>query len=408
MIDKSIKKIALLFMVLVFCALPAVYLKSIFGYIPILFVIFLIVISYVYEKVLIKNLEIVELSDLNSCKRGTDIDFEVLIKNKSFLVCPKGDAVFYVSDIFGNIRSTNIFGFTISPYEERTFKFAINFDHIGQYNAGLSQIRVASLLSLYSLGIDNTKEYHIDVTPKVHNLERLLISDKVYTEGQRALIRSESESSDYSGVREYSIGDPMKLIHWKLSSHSGNYVTKLMESYGRNGITVIPNFLSPKYSVEILMDVFDAIIETCISVCCNAQENGMDAELLYYDKYAEKSRYIFNDCGDFSDLLSSVPLVYTESKDGYGDATFLLHNEARSMYSNSNIAFCTAVLNEDIIQSIMSVYHSRKCPILFYIHPNDSDKKEFKVAKKHLNHLESLGIIYYVISSANDIGKVVN
>ena len=68
-------------------------------------------------------------------------------------------------------------------------------------------------------------------------------------------------------------------------------MTKQMESYGTSGISVVLNFISPAYSPETLMSIFDCLVETGLSVCSYAKKNGMDYEILYYDRNEQKRRY---------------------------------------------------------------------------------------------------------------------
>ena len=54
------------------------------------------------------------------------------------------------------------------------------------------------------------------VLPKIHEEEEALSAESL-TDSPDASSFMENDGFDYTGVREYAMGDSMKKIHWKLS-----------------------------------------------------------------------------------------------------------------------------------------------------------------------------------------------
>jgi len=391
----------------VLCAVPAVFINSIYGYCALLFFLFLSLISLTYAISLsrgVRNLG--SLKSEMSCSRGNAVELNFRVRNNSRLICPRCRAVIYTTDLFGELRSKEDIDFALASREERTFSLSVRFDHIGKYRVGIRKITVEGLLGVLSFALPAGEAEELSVTPRIHAMGGLRFLDRARSESNRANLVSSAESIDCSGVREYAFGDPIKLIHWKLSSHIGGYVTKVLESYGNNGLTVLPCLTSPDYDTETLMTVYDCIVEVCASLCICARENGMDAELLYCDKDGESRRDNISTAEDFLSINDTLPPINTDISP-LRQSYDLLSTEAASRYANANIALCTALLDEEILQGLLRIFNSGKNPLLFYIRPLPADTRD-RQADKALRTLDNWGVTCCVISVPDDIERAVS
>jgi uncharacterized protein (DUF58 family) len=400
----SVPHALVLLCVLILCGLPAVFMNSIFGYLPLLFSVFALLLSLVYTLLLAGRVRCADMSEPASCVRGERVPMQLAIENTSALVCTCCRAVFYTTDLFGAVRSVQELRFTLSPHEKREFSFQVSFDHVGQYAVGVKKLCVDGLFRVISFEQTTQAVKPVKVLPRLHTLGDLIISETVQNESQHANRISNAESIDCAGVREYAFGDPIKLIHWKLSSHTGNYVTKQLESYGNFGLTILANMNAPAYDAESLMDVYDALLECCAALGCYARNNGIDTELLSYSPSGEKTRLPISDGGNFAQLIELLPQVRTQNH--AQPLTELLRTEAVNRYANSNIAICTAELDEEIAHQILQLSLGGKMPLVFYIRPYSQDKSRGS-GQKALKTLRSRGISCYMIPCADEIGKVV-
>ena len=94
-----VKKIIFCVLAVAITGVPAVFLNTIYGYLPGIVVVLGIAISYGYLHILKRTLTFTELSDLSNCERGTQVEFSVRIKSRFFLVYPKLELYFYISDL---------------------------------------------------------------------------------------------------------------------------------------------------------------------------------------------------------------------------------------------------------------------------------------------------------------------
>lgn len=396
------KKIIAYVVAFVITCIPAVFLNSVYGYLPCITLVVGTLISFGYLQILKRSLTFEEMSDLSNCQRGTEVEFSVRVANRSVLVFPKLELSFYISDLFGEDDTVTNSDITLAPKEERKFDFAVRFDHIGTYSAGLKKVQIHDLMGLFSYEIKNPKDYQVNVAPKLFDVATLQISNNTMTESQKMVIPTVIDGSDYAGVREYVWGDPIKTIHWKLSARTDNYMTKQFESYGVTGISIILDFLSPQYSSETLMSIFDSVVETALSVAEYAKEKGMEYEILYVDRKNEKKKASVQHAADYVELIQDMPKISVTKGERTG--IDLLRDECNNMYSQGNIAFCTATLTEEMVNVLMEINNQRKHPILFAIIPENMKDEEKNQLLKPLRMLDSANISYYILSSASELG----
>ncbi len=380
---------------------PPFYINTIYGYLPVIMAVFLIAGSYLYMRILKRSLKYEEISDMGSCTRGTRIDFSVNLINKSILFYPLVEPFFYIADLFGDDDTVSSDIITLAPREKRNFEFDARFDHIGTYSAGLRKIRMQDMLGLFSHTVLNDRKYTVSVVPRIYDIEKLPVSRTAVSESRKMTVVNPMDSSDYAGVREYVIGDPIKNIHWKLSARTSGYMTKVFESFSNTGITIVLDFHSPAYDTDTLMTIFDCIVETALSVGTYAVKEGLESELLYYNKQSEKTTVSSYEKENFVDLMKTMQRIHT-TPDIYR-AVDLLKEEGNSLYSQGNLVYCTADITDELIETMVSIKNRRKNPMLFAVIPESAPDAVRSKTLLKLKGLEESGIWYHVISDASEL-----
>ncbi|MBQ9014636.1 MAG: DUF58 domain-containing protein [Firmicutes bacterium] len=383
------------------CLVPAIFINTILGYLAVLTAVVLIGGSYGYLRLLRRSLDYAESSDMSNCVRGTNIDFSVRLRNRSILFYPLVEPYFYIADLFGSDDSLISDIITLAPREKRDFEFDARFDHIGMYSAGLRKICLQDLLGLFTCTIESSREYTVSVIPQIYDIERLPVSRTAASESQKMTVANPMDSSDYAGVREYVIGDPIKNIHWKLSARTTGYMTKVFESYSNTGICVILDFHAPAYDPEGLMSVFDCIVETALSIGRYAVKEGLESEIRYYNKYGEKVQVSSYNQEEFISMVENMPRIHTEAD--RDRAVDLLREEGNSLYSQGNLIICTADITPELLESLIAVRTRRKNPMLFAVVPESLSEEKRQKLQSDMGILEEYGIFHHMLSDAKSL-----
>ena len=403
---QGLGKGALVALVILVCAIPVPFINNAIGYVPLIAVLCLILVSFVYLQVLKRSLTFSEDSLLPSCERGSDIEFVVDFENHCPLVFTRLEATFYISDLFGDVDVSIPASMPLMPHEKRDFRFEAVFEHIGTYSAGVEKIVIGDLLGLFSHTIVNENRHTVRVLPKLFDIEKVDLENVSVQDTNTMAKPIVTDDMDYAGVRDYEIGDPLKNIHWNLSARNPReeYLTRLFEVFGNPGITIVLDTCSPDYTHESLMDVFDGVVESGLSIGQYARTKGMDTELVYIDKAGETTKAHAVAAQDSDELVDNLPRIHVE---GSYQGCELLRREGTGIYAQGNIAYCTAHLDEMVVSTLIDIKNHKHNSMLYVVVPRDLEGDERRDYLSPLRRLEEAQVPYFVISSAKEMGEEV-
>lgn len=386
--------------VLLLSAAPAVLVNTLLGYGPVILVLLCGILSFAWLCLLRNKLEFDVNTEVQSCVRGEDSQFQVYVKNAGRLPATGVNAVFFTSDPDGLDEQTTELRLTLSPREERSFGFSAKFPHIGNYRAGIRRMELSDIFGMFRAVRSEEKSYSVEVLPQVAQISSLPVTASVQTESARMSVQSLLNGSDYTGVREYAFGDPIKSIHWKLSAHAGGLMTKQMESYSNTGMSVVLNLQIPVSDGAVRMDEFDAVIEAGVAAGNYAAEQGMDYDLLFYRQDGDVVRSVPS---SFRALHGVVEEMRLSEPNREQDIVRLLRENCQGVYSQANLVVCSCVLTKELAEMLVRLKQGGRTPILFLILSRELDEKERQDRMAQLRRLEYANIACRVLASAKEL-----
>ncbi len=384
--------------------LPAVFMNSVYGYIPVLFLISAMVISAISVLYMRKKMETSASADDVSCERGSNVDIALKLINKSLLFCPKASADLYISDLFGENDSVRRVNFTISGHEEVDFGFGMDMPHIGLYSVGLDHVDIYGFFGVMRLRVPVSCRFTAAVTPRIRPLDEFHVVDEVLSEASTDTRITVAGGTDYTGVREYALGDPMKQIHWKLSAHSREYVTKLQESSRQQEFSVILDFAAESGNDrETMMDINDCLIETALSIIDDISRHDASYTLLFCDRTNNIVRTTPPGRDTDMELIRSFSVITPSPDLLYPDGAQILQQESNVRNRSTNVVIVTSRLTDDLIQETLKVRRQKRMPELYFVVPASWSKREVKDASAPLRRLDSMEIPYHLITTDENI-----
>lgn len=394
--------------VLVLCLMLALvvgsdeYRPTAVGWIPFLACATAIVCAFLYVQVLKRSLRLMERSNVTDCTRDEAVSFKVRFANRCPLFFFRMEAHFFTADLYGNPVSHRATTIALAPFEKYDMPFTTRFEHIGTYRAGLDRVVVYDFLRLFSATLEGPKRTRVQVVPRLVPVSDIPFSNDAVVETTKAARSAFSDSMDYAAVREYTWGDPLKHIHWKLSARTENYMTKLFETYTNPGVAVIMDFYGPGSGALDLMRMFDCVVETGFSVARYAQWRGMDTEVHYCDKAGGHVRRPTWRQDDLPQIVSDMPRFSNDPKRA-DDALQLLEGQIRSIHGQSNVVMCTANLSARMVETVVEAKLHRREPIMFAVVPKGLEGRERDQWLAPLGRLDAAGIGYVVLSSSSEL-----
>ncbi len=396
---------AAIIVVLVVCVcIPMRYVNNAIGYVPALVMVLGIGLSYLYLFLLERSLKFEEASRAGECIRGTNMDFVLRLTNKGILLFPRIEVVFHQSDLFGHNMREETCDITLAPKAKRDFTFTMRFDHVGEYQAGLKRVVLHDIIGLFSKVYENEELQTINVLPRVYSVHDIAFDAEAPTNTTAAIKTILNEGIDYSQVREYRWGDPIKAIHWKLSARFPEYMTRIYETNTNPGLTTLIDLrTNDGLTAAEQMEVFDGVIEGALSVHAFALSQGLDSELTYVNEYGEERR-----CPARlqNDALHEITSMLREDTTPYkGQAIEVLRRELNSPNGQSNIAVCTSTLENGLLDLLILIKQRRRNPILFFCFPEDFTHEQRKELLEPLRRLDGTGVMHFAYSSMAELSE---
>lgn len=381
------------------------YAATPIGWIPFLAVVVAIAFAFCYLQVLKRRVTFEDSSEVGDCERGSDVRFTVRFDNASPLFCFKIRAYFYVSDLYGNLASEASTTLSLSPFERYDLGFATTFDHIGTYTAGLDRIVICDFLGLFTATLRNDKRRQVSVVPKIQSLGPMRFSNEALLESTKAAKSVVADSMDYSHVREYVIGDPLKTIHWKLSARSDHYLTRLYEMYTNPAVGIVADFYAPSDEATELMGMFDAVVESAFSVGRYARERGMESAIAFRGTNGAARSIGQWTRADLPKIVDEMPKMSNAPADQAAGIDLVRALSSERDGAN-NLVVCTADVSAEMVSSIIEAKLQRRYPLLIAVVPRGLVGRDRDAYCSALSRLEAVDIPYVIITSADELQGV--
>lgn len=378
------------------------YKATAIAWIPFLMLVFTLLVSFIYVKILGHGLRIEAQGELHDCRRGDKAHFSIHFTNKTPLYFFYLNIYFYVSDLFGGVASETQTSLSLSPFEKYDLDFTTTFEHIGTYKAGMERVIIYDFLHLFTFEIHKDYTRMVHVTPRIQNLENLELSTESRLEAKTPKKSVFADSLDYAYVRPYVPGDPLKTIHWKISARSDDYMTRLFEENTNPGVAVVLDFYAPEVRIAQLMGMFDALVETAFSIGTYAKTEGLDVDIFYTNKSGEhvkRSTWKSNELEEIVQDMPSITNDETKAEDGLN----VFSEQLRNQYGQNNLVMCTANLSSQLISAVIDAKIQQRNPILFAIIPTDLIGKELEDYTANLRRLDEANIGYKILRSSDDL-----
>lgn len=382
---------------------PAVFLNSVYGYLPFLFLLFLFLCSLLYAFLLKRSFAYEETKEADTVSRGKKSVFETTVHNTSLLVFPHVRAVFFLRDTLGNTSELLGADYSLNPHENQRFAFYITFAHLGDYTLGLKYMRIYDPLGLMFFTCKSEKETQIHVRPIRYDSGSINLENGEGVSTAQLTTVSVVTNQDYSGVREYTPGDPIKNIHWKLSAHTIKYLTKKYDNFSDNGVTVYLDVSMPGLEKSVCLLLYDTLIESAFSIACDVMDEGQSVQFICGRK-GEIRLFSPRKEADVEEAVSHCPPAFSEDA---ADMAELLRSGAGRRAELDNILLFTANLGTELMYELESMKLKRKNPQLFYIVPPNSGVPQMDQTKQILKFLAGCGIPSYVVESVEKLKETV-
>ncbi len=237
---------------LILLGVALVFTQALLSKVSNIFFWFILLIPFImlgYVLLAAKALTVKMGSDTTTTEKNTPYTYGFRIGNRLPLAIPFVEACVSIPQS-NSVRCTErTVRLSMAPLSGYNMTNTVSFRYRGTYDIGVKYFYVYDFFRMFRMRVDMDEFSTVYVLPRRMNLGETgahSVSDDTARTVKSPLVVDRLEISD---IREYQNGDPLKSIHWKLSSKSETFIVKDYNT-GTSNQTVIFCDLTPHYPDE--------------------------------------------------------------------------------------------------------------------------------------------------------------
>jgi len=381
---------------------PALFIGSAISYVPLIFVLLLLFLSYLYAFIALRCFQIaVESKYIKRHERLSSTDYGINIENKGFLVLPRVSFSVNLESEDGYLVSNYKYDFMLNPKGKKELKLTMPFPHIGRFRVIISKIRFYGFIDGLFLYKNTKWKEELLVTPKIYEINNYEIDTLNPFFLVNYHVPRKIRGGEFNDVREYIPGDPIKNIHWKLSAHlnTNTLITRIINADAVSGITVYLDLASEgDFDYNKAADMYDCMVESAYAAALYALSKDYGISFVFsannYPTY-----YFTKTYEELDKLIYSLPKVSAEEK---YPIELLVAEYACTVMSFDNIIVLSDKISFELINALSDCKERGRFPLLCLIRQESS---RGAVDEEIKDRLIKSGIRYCVINTAKDFSS---
>jgi len=338
----------------------------------------------------------------NKVTKGSKAMLQMEIHNDKLFIFP------YIK-IYYQIPESKITGFlkesscSILPLQQHIIKEEIHCDIRGRFPLGITKVEISDLFGFFNFTLNlAAKSYYrplyLDVWPRILHLDSLPIPQIDHEGSLNANMMDTQEFSNISDIREYRFGDPLKKIHWKLSSKAQELLVKNYETDTQPEVVLFIETSHSKSKDIISYQIEDQIIECTTAIIYYLLSNWISIELVIYSNTRQGLRArSLQDFDRIYDFLAQLSFSSSFSM------TDILRMEYHTLSSGTGVFLIVKNLSPQLFNTLFLIKDSNISILLFYIRNPHSLKKE---DQQIMQELEEKGINSIVVDINKRLDKI--
>lgn len=253
------------------------------GFIIMLLVLFMSLISILYSGVTFKYLQ--TMTPRQGVK-GDTLEYKLEVHNDKLLPVP------YLTIYYDNIESLLTGGhasttLSLMPRTHGECMESIFCRYRGRWPIGVKKVEIRDFFGLISIRLNaakflSHKTISLLVRPRVLHLDRLPMRRKNDEGPMETAPRSSEDAAMLSDIRKFRTGDTMKKIHWKLTARQREVMVKNYEESSLPDLLLYMDTRGMSLGLLDRLNLEDALVECATAVIHYLLSHHLPTSLIFY------------------------------------------------------------------------------------------------------------------------------
>ena len=301
------------------------------------------------------------------------VSFALTLYNRFILPVPFTEAELIMPDESG-VSPMLYIRVPLTALGKNEFRKSVAFCYKGEYSCGIRYIYVSGLFRFFRIRIRMPEDRRSKVTVLPRRISAGALPDRYINEASTAsdVAVTGTDSAEIAEIKEYVPGDPIRNIHWKLSTKVEDLMTKRYGAENGYSTCVIADqsmHYANTYGTDIEISEYcgDAVCELCCYILSTSLYEGKKAALVYFDTHGSVNRIErkrFDGAGSFDDFLPYYAACM--NTEPVSASAFLGYTEEGI---DNDIIYVTSRLNEDTVSALCEAQSSSRAVSLLLFEP---------------------------------------
>ena len=274
------------------------------------------------------------------------INIRFCVKNMSLITLAGAKVRISYRNLYTDFTEKSEFIFPINAMSKKHFNYELCSSHVGVIKLKIKDIILYDFFKLFSIKIKLHKEVNVSFLPKIHPTfidirrnEHFNSESNVNTNSQKG-----DDPSDISNIREFSPGDKLNRIHWKLSSKNETLMVKEYSQPIYNNVLLLLELAAPNNNNEL--EFLDIITSITASLSWNFCQNKTPHSIAWFDK--KHSHFYCKKVINLYDMYSVLSLIISSYSDNER-ASFKEFKNNKKPYSH--VVYLSCEIDKDTFTS---------------------------------------------------------
>ncbi len=227
--------------------------------------IILILINFIYTKIIQGNFEVERESENYTIFSGISEISRLFIANKSFLPV-HAILVNDYADLDISPQQSHSFIALIPAKKKNTFEYNIYGRKRGRYKIGPTIVKFNDILGMFSFNFEIDTHKEVIVFPRIYKIPYMSYKSLQPQGVIKNKVPIFEDPSLITGLREYVVGDDVKKINWKISAKHGKYLVNTYQHSISSASIIILNLFDEEYNFREKDFYVEQAIELCASL----------------------------------------------------------------------------------------------------------------------------------------------
>lgn len=233
--------------------------------------------------------------ETSCCTSDQSVPMKITITNNSVIPVPSAEITLSYKLETGKGEEKMKICTPVFPMNSQTLSAGFSSKHYGMVKCRISSVRIYDFLRLSSFKISkrncNRDPFEITVLP-----EALPLNNSVSAFNEQGIDSSEfspdkpgNDPSEIFGIKEYSDGDKLSRIHWKLTAKTDSLMVKEYSLPLVECCTIVTDlYIQPGRAGR--EEIYDAELQLAYSLSAFLQNNDLRHSVAVYNEQAELLR----------------------------------------------------------------------------------------------------------------------